>query len=318
MPDVFISYSTKNQAQADHIRQTLEDAGISCWYAPLSLRGAQNFTKEIPEAIAASKAFLLLMSEDAQNSKWVQRELGEADDDEVNLPIFTFFLEECTLNKDFRFMLRFSQHYPIGLGFSEQMTRLLRDLQKILTQTVRIPLLRPLPPLARKKSRLPLILGAAAVVVALAVAAAFFLLGGGLRDGSYVIWNPEYAIALSSDVANSYYHAGEQVGRQGDILSSYSQKCVWELDFGKDNTLTIRCDGLLLGMVPGYTGIGLGSDYPANQWELVEAGDDLYYIRNIETGHYLEWYKDKGNWSAYDTISADKRELFQVRIDPAK
>lgn len=315
MPDVFISYSTENQAQADHIRKTLEDAGISCWYAPQSLRGAQDFTQEIPDAIAASKAFLLLMSEDAQKSKWVQRELDEADDN--GMPIFTFFLEDCQLNKDFRLILRRKQHYPISLGFSEQMTRLLQDLQKYVGSDVHAPVLRPLPPVKKQKSRLPLILGAAAAVLA-AVVAAVILLGGKPHDGNYVIWNPEYGIALSGDVVNKHYHAGESVMSQGSTLSSHTGKCVWELDFGQNDTFTISRDGLLLGMQPGYTGIGLGGKYTATEWELVEADDDLYYIRNTETGAYLEWYEDKENWCAYETISTDNQELFLLRLDPAK
>lgn len=313
MHDVFISYSTENQEQADHIRGLLEDAGISCWYAPSSLRGSQDFTDKIPDAIASSKAFLLLMSKDAQKSKWVQRELGEADDHE-NLPIFTFFLEEMTLNKKFRFMLRFSQHYPMGQGFDDQMNQLFQDLQMTLSKPMKKIHLIPMPPIRKGKKKLPLLLGALAAVVA-AAAAAVLLLGGGMRDGDYVIWNPEYGIALSGKPIHTYYHAGEDVGSQGGRLTHYTEQCVWELDFEKDY-FTISRNGQTLGVEPGQRGIGLGGDFTADRWVLEEVSDGLYYIRNVETGFYLEWYAQKKNWSVHDNITNENRPLFLIRIDP--
>lgn len=318
MHDIFISYSTANQAQADHIRQLLENSGIRCWYAPLSLRGAQKFTDEIPDAISKAKAFLLLMSKDAQESRWVERELGEADD-YPNLPIFTFFLEDVTLSKSFRFMLRYSQHYPVKLGFEDQMNRLLQDLQKHIHHPIPeiqvTPLPRPEQP--KKKSKLPLLLGLGAAVIA-AVAAALLFLGGGMRDGDYVIWNPAYGVALSGDVIHTYYHAGETVLGQGSTLSAgYTTKVVWELDFEGD-TFTIARNGETLGVEPGQRGIGLGGSFTADDWELVDAGDGLYYIRNVETGFYLEWYDQKNNWAVHDEITGDNRDMFLVRLDPDK
>lgn len=316
MHDVFISYSTANQAQADHIRQLLESAGIRCWYAPESLRGAQKFTDEIPEAIAGAKAFLLLMSEDAQKSRWVERELGEADD-YPELPIFTFFLEDVTLNKSFRFMLRYSQHYPTNLGFEDQMNRLMLDLQKYIQRPIPKIEVTPLPNQKGPKKKLPLLLGIGAAVIA-AVAAAVLLLGGGMRDGDYVIWNPAYGVALSGDVIHDYYHAGEEVLGQGSTLSGgYTSKSVWEVDF-EGSTLTISRDGETLGVEPGQRGIGLGGDFTADRWELVDAGDGLYYIQNTETKFYLEWYDQKDNWAVHDKITNDNRDMFLVRIDPAK
>lgn len=319
MHDVFISYSTENQTQAEKIRDILRANGITCWFAPSTIRGTQDFTKEIPPAIRNSRAFLLLMSRGAQESKWVKRELGVAD--KTDVPIYTFFLEDCALSDDFDFVLQFNQHYKAELGFDEQVRRLMAELREDLQDPDKA--VRPSSKTeqtgagtGKKKNRLPLILGAVAVVVA-AVIAAVLLLGGGLRDGSYVLWNPANATALSGDPINAHYHAGETVLGHGDTLSSYTAKCVWELDFDGD-TFTMSRDGELLGVQPGYNGIGLGGDYTANRWELVDAGDGLYYIRNTETGYYLEWYKAKENWSTYDKITPENQDQFLIRIDPAK
>ncbi len=311
MHDVFISYTTEDERQAEKIRKMLEDNGITCWFAPSTIHGAQDFTRVIPPAIRDSRAFLLVMSGAAQRSKWVKRELGLAD--KHNLPIYTLFLEDCPLDDDFDFVLQFNQHYKAALGFPEQMRRLIAELKEDLADPGKAARASVD---TRKKSRLPLILGVAAAVVA-AIVAAVLLLGGGLRDGEYVIWNPAYGVALSGEPIHTYYHAGEPIGSQGDTLTGYTVKSVWELDFEGDS-FTISRDGKTLGVEPGKRGIGLGGDFTADRWELVEADDGLYYIRNAETGFYLEWYAEKENWATHDDVNQNNRELFLVRIDPDK
>lgn len=317
MHDVFISYTTEDLDRAVYIKSILESYGISCWLAPSAIHGSQDFTKRIPPAIREAKAFLLLMSAAAQKSKWVKRELGVADKNDI--PMYTFFLEDCMLEDEFDFILQFNQHYKAELGFNEQINRLLAELREDLANpdlAVRPSHKQKTRGNGNKKKVLPLILGITAAVAALVIAA-FVLLGGGFRDGKYVIWNPEHAMALSCDVIHSYYLAGENVLGQGDTLNSHSTKSVWELDFDGD-TFTIGRDGQLLGMQQDYNGIGLGGDHIYVEWELIEAGDDLYYIRNKDTGYYLEWYKAKNNWCAHEPITADNREYFLLRIDPVK
>ena len=316
MHDVFISYTTENQNEALKIKGILENHGIACWMAPSEIHGSQDFTKQIPPAIKGAKAFLLLMSNAAQRSKWVKRELGLAD--KYDAPMYTFFLEDCQLEDEFDFILQFNQHYKADLGFNEQIRRLVAELQEDFSNppmAVRPSQIikKPIPP---KKNRLPIFLGITAVVAAL-ILAAVMLLGGGHRDGEYVIWNPEYAMALTCDVVHDYYMAGESVLGRSDTLSSFSEKSVWELDFDGD-TFTISRAGQLLGMRQGYNGIGLGGDHIYVKWELVDAGDGYYFVRNKDTGYYLEWYNAKDNWCAHNNIDGKNREMFLVRIEPAE
>lgn len=309
MKDVFISYSTENQQLAERICRILEENGISYWFAPRNIHGSDDFAEKIPVAIEDSKVFLMLLSRPAQESRWVQRELGEADD--LKKPIFTLFLEDFTLNRKFNFILRNNQHYVASLGFDQQIQRLLSDLPPFLTGEKRP---EPTPP--PRKNPLPLILGVCAAAAALLIGVWFAFLRGP-ADGSYVIWNPAYSVALSCDTVNQYYHAGETVLCKGDNLTSFSQKSVWELDFSSDDTFTMSHGGQTLGIQPGYNGIGLGGDYTADEWELVDAGDGYYYIRNTQTGNFLEWYASKNNWSTYDAITDNNREYFLLRLDPA-
>ena len=316
MYDVFISYSSENQEQAERMRSVLEQNGFSCWYAPLALRGNQDFTQEIPAAIRASRAFLLLMSRGAQSSKWVKRELGEAD--ECDLPIYTFFLEDCPLTDKFRFVLRFNQHYAASLGYEEQLRRLLQDLQEGACREATPSVAMPSTQSSKKPAKGKLLAVVAALAVIAGVATAVLLLTGGHKDGKYVVWNPAYSMALADEEVHGYYLAGEEVQSKGDELTGYTRKCVWTLDFNRDNTFTMGRDGVLLGVKPGYNGIGLGGDYTATVWELSEADDGLYHICNVETGYYLEWYAAKNNWNIHNDITETNREQFLLRLEAAK
>lgn len=103
MQDVFISYSTQDQFDADLIKRVLESNGITCWMAPDSIPTGSNYAREIPNAIRNTKIFLLLLSNAAQASNWVPIELTSAiNDQKVIIP---FMLENCELSEDFTFYL---------------------------------------------------------------------------------------------------------------------------------------------------------------------------------------------------------------------
>ena len=109
MHDIFISYSTKDQVQAETVRNVLENNGIPCWMAPRDIPGGSNYTKEIPIAIRSCQVFVLILSQNSQNSHWVLKELDSA----VNCGkvILPFMLEDCQLNDEFNFLLTGAQRY---------------------------------------------------------------------------------------------------------------------------------------------------------------------------------------------------------------
>ena len=109
MHDVFISYSSAEMSQAETVRNVLEENGIPCWMAPRDIPGGSNYTKEIPTAIRGCQVFVLILSQNAQKSQWVLRELDSAvNSGKVILP---FMLEDCALNDEFNFLLTGAQRY---------------------------------------------------------------------------------------------------------------------------------------------------------------------------------------------------------------
>jgi hypothetical protein len=84
-PDVFISYASRDRAFVERIVAVLRRHGISCWYAPASIRGAQQWQDEIGRALRRCNWFLLVLSKNALKSKWVKREPHYAlEDDRYN------------------------------------------------------------------------------------------------------------------------------------------------------------------------------------------------------------------------------------------
>jgi hypothetical protein len=74
--DVFISYSSAQRDLADTMKNFLEEHGISCWMAPYSIPSGSSYQAEIPAALNNTSAVVLLLSEDSEKSRWVQKEVG--------------------------------------------------------------------------------------------------------------------------------------------------------------------------------------------------------------------------------------------------
>lgn len=75
---VFISYSTKDHAAAQELRDYLENTGINCWMAPNSIEAGSDYGDSIPQAISDCDAFAILVSDASQSSVWCPKELDWA------------------------------------------------------------------------------------------------------------------------------------------------------------------------------------------------------------------------------------------------
>ncbi len=316
MRDVFISHSTKNKTKVEAIQSVLADNNISTWYAPDDIIGEDDFTRIIPPAIRGCKCFLLVMSKEAQNSKWVHRELGIADKN--NRPVFVFHLDDMPMQDEYELVLQYTQSYPFHLGFEEQMRRFITDYRKkVEKNTIDKPIDIDQSAVSKFTSgskRKWAVISAVAVIMVALLTALLFLFGGNDADGSYVIWNPQDSVAMSSKTVHEHYMEGSEVYLVDGTVAGYNSACVWELDFAEDNSFTISYNGQLLGMQPGYNGIGFGGDYTENRWILEDEGDGKYFVRNVQTQYYLEWYSAKNNWATYPNVD-ENRALFQLRLD---
>lgn len=78
MPDVFISYSVKDEELAQFVRSHLMTQGLSVFLASISLTAGERWTPQIIEQLRASEWVILLASKNALQSANVQLEVGGA------------------------------------------------------------------------------------------------------------------------------------------------------------------------------------------------------------------------------------------------
>lgn len=76
--DVFISYSTKDEALARHVHDYLLGQGVTAFLASISLRLGTEWEPSIRENLRQSPWVIFLASRDACRSPFVQQELGGA------------------------------------------------------------------------------------------------------------------------------------------------------------------------------------------------------------------------------------------------
>lgn len=92
--DVFISYSTQDKAAADAICHGLETNGVRCWIAPRDVMPGADWQQAIMDAIASSKAVVLVFTAHTNQSENVKKEVSAA----VNAKavVIPFMIEDVT------------------------------------------------------------------------------------------------------------------------------------------------------------------------------------------------------------------------------
>lgn len=78
MPDVFISYSVKDENLAQFVRSHLVAQELDVFLASISLNAGEHWTPQIIEALRTSEWVFLLASKNALASSNVQQEVGGA------------------------------------------------------------------------------------------------------------------------------------------------------------------------------------------------------------------------------------------------
>lgn len=135
--DVFISYSTKDEIHVQTLRSVLDANKISYWIAPRDIPGGSNYAKEIPSAIRSCSVFLLVLSQNAEASIWVSRELDLAvNSRKVILPLM---VEDFSVGDEFNFLLTGCQRYEVFRRKSEVLETMVKRIQSVLGIDVKKP-----------------------------------------------------------------------------------------------------------------------------------------------------------------------------------
>ncbi len=102
-PYVFISYNTQSIEKANLVRKLLTEKGISCWMAPYSIPAGEEYIMVINDAIDNCACLLLILTDAAQNSKYVEREVWLALED--NKTIIPMQIDNMTLGSSLKFII---------------------------------------------------------------------------------------------------------------------------------------------------------------------------------------------------------------------
>jgi hypothetical protein len=100
----FVSHSSKDHALAERICAVLEGFGLSCWIAPRDITPGTPYDEEIVQGIECSQTFILLLSDAANASPHVKRELGRALD--VGHAVYPIRIQEVLPGPKLEYLLQ--------------------------------------------------------------------------------------------------------------------------------------------------------------------------------------------------------------------
>jgi len=131
---VFISYSSEDTNLATSICAALEVDGIRCWIAPRDVQGGRAYSGQITQAIREAQVVLLVLTDSANQSKHVLREVERGAHCQNHL--LTFRVASITPSDDLAYFLGADQcvdgfsPLPVSLHFPT----LLQHVRALLRQ----------------------------------------------------------------------------------------------------------------------------------------------------------------------------------------
>lgn len=128
----FISYSSKKEIDALAMRSLLENRGIRTWMAPRDIPAGIKYAGVITRAIKGSECLILLLTDEAQNSTWVDKEVEMAlSNGKTVIPVA---LGKVTLNDNFQLYLGNQQIVPVK-QISDDDEEFLRIVDQVIKLT---------------------------------------------------------------------------------------------------------------------------------------------------------------------------------------
>src|SRR5262249_43523102 len=101
--DVFISYSSHDQAAAESVCAALEQDQVRCWMAPRNVLPGVDYAVCLIEAINESRLLVLVFSSHANESPQVLREVERAVS--KNIPIVPLRIDRVALSKHMEYFI---------------------------------------------------------------------------------------------------------------------------------------------------------------------------------------------------------------------
>lgn len=138
---VFISYSSQDDVLAHRLHADLQDHGVRCWFAPEDMKIGDKIRSRIDEAIHLQDKLLLLLSEHALASSWVEDEVEaamEKENQQHREALFPVYLDDAVMQTSQAWAAKLRRTRHIGdfthwtdpQAYQLAFERLLRDLKQ--------------------------------------------------------------------------------------------------------------------------------------------------------------------------------------------
>lgn len=142
--DIFISYSRRDQEFVSRLADDLNAHVAGVWFDQSTIQPGQKWHDEILEGIRECKAFVLVLSPDAVESRYVREELDKAL--ELGKPIFPVIYRPAKWTDEFASLIKDIQTIDLRLGsYTDNFHKLVDGLIEagaIKTATYERPFLR--------------------------------------------------------------------------------------------------------------------------------------------------------------------------------
>jgi hypothetical protein len=171
MADIFVSYASPDREIAFRIVGFLENQGISCWVAPRDVPPGVEYGQAIIDGIEQSRALVLILSDQSNDSMFVKKEVERAVS--KTKPVLPVRIREVTPSGSLEFFISSAQWVDAFKSPMEQHLLPLVGAIKAIGQVGAAPVRSSaLPP--PRRSKIPMLAGAAIALVIAVAAGAWF------------------------------------------------------------------------------------------------------------------------------------------------
>ncbi len=177
---IFISHSSKEADVANELCAGIESRGNQCFIAPRDIRSGFPYAEEIANGIDSSDAVLLVLSNEANRSPHVLREVERAVT--KNIPILVYTLEEVQLTKSMEYFLMTHQWMFAGRDSYEDVINSVENIKDSSATPVAPATMGNAFPKKKSGKKLGFIIGG--IVAAVAILAIAIVAVIGLQDKS--------------------------------------------------------------------------------------------------------------------------------------
>ena len=136
--EVYICYSSRDKVTADAICHILEENKFKCWIKPRDV-GVKHIAEEITDAIRASEIMVLVFSENAKQSNYVNTEVDLAFSS--NKPILVFKIDNSKLDGGLEFFLENKHWLDAYPNPGPEFRNLVIDVSKLLDKPITDPII---------------------------------------------------------------------------------------------------------------------------------------------------------------------------------